>query len=125
MAGLYWAIVVIGAGWFLLADRTGYAARRWKGRLYDLISWWHTPSDRFAALIALSTIALVVVAAFQLNAMNRTDDAIHRQLKVIEADQRPWMKVEKVEAYVHPLGYGGLQFNGGKNIGFLPYTLRR
>jgi hypothetical protein len=43
--------------------------------------WWNVPSDRFAALIALFTAVLAVVAYFQLKAMRHTDEAINDQLK--------------------------------------------
>lgn len=39
--------------------------------------WWKTPSDRFAALIALFTAVLAGVAYFQLSAMRSTDEATH------------------------------------------------
>jgi hypothetical protein len=60
--------------------------------------WWKTPSDRFAALIALFTAVLAFVAWRQLAAMRSADDkigdqvrAVGRQLSLMEADQRPWV----------------------------------
>jgi hypothetical protein len=96
--------------------------RSWRGKFRGWFKWWWTPSDRFAFFIALFTAALALVAYFQLSAMRSTDEAIHRQLSAIEADERPWMKVEKIEPLVHPLDsrIGGLRFSGPNTVGFLP-----
>jgi hypothetical protein len=70
--------------------------------------WWTPPADRFAGLVAIFTLCLVVVSYCQLN-------AIRGQLTAMEADQRPWIKAN-VE-----IG-GPLQFppNG---IGILPLKI--
>src|SRR4029077_6176596 len=39
----------------------------------------------------------------------------------MEADQRPWVKIQKLEPYKSPIPeLGGLRFNGSPNVGFLP-----
>jgi len=41
------------------------------------------------------------------------------QLDAMEADQRPWMKIEKLEPYKSPIDPWGLKFAGSDVVGFL------
>jgi hypothetical protein len=52
-------------------------SRGWRSQIGSWFEWWRVPSDRFAALIALFTAVLSVVAYFQLTAMRSTDEATH------------------------------------------------
>lgn len=60
-----------------LAEERLALSKGWK----TWFKWWANPSDRFAALLFLSTAALVVVSFFQLKAMRHADEAINDQLK--------------------------------------------
>jgi hypothetical protein len=76
--------------------------QRWFG-------WWKTPSDRFAALIALFTAVLALVAYCQLGAMRSTDEAIHTQLEIMQGQlnemqiaKRPSVSFHEVEFQTAP-----------------------
>jgi len=76
--------------------------------------WWKTPSDRFAALIALFTGVLALVAYFQLSAMRSTDegtriaaDAAKKSADVAERTlldlQRPYIFVDDPQFLRSPI----------------------
>jgi hypothetical protein len=75
--------------------------------------WWKTPSDRFAALIALFTAVLAGVAYFQLSAMRSTDDAIRGQLEEMKNQQRPIL-IAQSQSIVSPFAIDGV---GNAKIG--------
>jgi hypothetical protein len=75
--------------------------------------WWKTPSDRFAALIALFTAVLAAVAYFQLSAMRSTDDAIRGQLEEMRNQQRPIL-IAQSQSITSPFTIDGI---GNAKIG--------
>jgi hypothetical protein len=81
------------------------------------------------AVVAAAAVLSFIAALLQWNALSSTDAATQKlakaaldQASVMQADQRPWMQVEKVEPYVYPLDsrFGGLNYSGSHIIGFLP-----
>ena len=79
--------------------------------------------------VTLFTGILAVLALLQFLAINSTDRATHDlakaavdQASIIAAHQRPWVKVENVEPFVHPLdaNIGGLNYASSHKVGFLP-----
>jgi hypothetical protein len=79
--------------------------------------------------VTLFTGILALLALLQFLALNSTDRATHdlakaavEQASIMAADQRPWVKVQTVEPFVHPLdaNIGGLNYAGSHNVGFLP-----
>jgi hypothetical protein len=79
--------------------------------------WWKTPSDRFAAFIALFTAVLAIVAYFQLDAMHSTDKAIHNQLEAMkEADRTTRESFSAVQRpFITALGLDYSQQGYGSN----------
>jgi hypothetical protein len=76
----------------------------------------------FALVAALVGFSQAIIADRQLSAMQGQLTALQDQLKVMLVDQRPWVKIQKVEPYIHPISaeLSGLRYSGSHEIGFLP-----
>lgn len=84
--------------------RHTYAYYKKCGIIGAIRNGWQWLLDKPERLTALSTFAIflatavaVVIGAAQWRALKSTDAAIHRQLSLIEADQRPWVGIQKFE----------------------------
>src|ERR1700730_9276714 len=77
---------------------------------------------RWTRRVGIFTIVLAIVASITAGIFWRQLDVMQGQLNVLEADQRPWMKVQEITPYIHPIDsrIGGLRFNGENTVGFLP-----
>lgn len=113
------------------------AAAREKRHRY--FKWWHTPSDRFAFLVAIFTGVLAVftgvlavVSIFQWLKLSDQQQAMHGQLDVMTADERPWIAIENLKL-AGPLTHDAAGWQGGtrwhvmlsyhlKNYGKTPAT---
>jgi hypothetical protein len=107
-------------------------------RIHSGVRWtWSHVSDLFrfineknansvitvaTVFVALAAIATAVVGLWQWKALNHQGELLQGQLNVMEADQRPWMKIETIAPNVSPIdpNFGGLRFCGPNSPGFLP-----
>jgi len=89
-------------------------------------AWWRINNWNWTALgtcvIALFTILIYFVGRYQWRTFQEQLSVMQSQLDAMEADQRPWMKIEKLEPYASPIDprLGGLRFSGSDTVGFLP-----
>lgn len=79
---------------------------------------------RWTRAVASYTKWLVIVGAIAAAVAYFTLRAIQGQLDAMDADQRPWIKVEKIEPLSYPkfqgMEFGGLEFAKPDFVGFLP-----
>ena len=84
-------------------------------------SWTATWTAIGTCVMALFTVGIYCVGLAQWQTFQQQLTAMQGQLDAMEADQRPWVKIQKLEPYKSPIPeLGGLRFNGSPNVGFLP-----
>jgi hypothetical protein len=100
-------------------------AKTWWRRVWPRIknwSWTATWTAISTCVMALFTVGIYLVGRAQWQTFQQQLTAMQGQLNAMEADQRPWVKIQKLEPYQSPIGpaLGGLMFRGSHDVGFLP-----
>jgi hypothetical protein len=89
-------------------------------------AWWRIKNWNWTAIgtcaIAAVTIFIFVVSLYQWGTFQDQLTVMQGQLSAMQADQRPWIKIEKVVPSTSTTDpqYGGLRFPGPDTFGFLP-----
>jgi hypothetical protein len=90
---------------------------------------WHIENWNWTAIatcvMAAFTVGIYFVGRYQWHTFQDQLAVMQDQLNAMEADQRPWMKIEKIAPSISPIDprFGGLRFNGPNTIGFLPLDI--
>ena len=73
-------------------------------------------------MIAAVTIFIFIVSLYQWGTFQDQLTVMQGQLSAMQADQRPWIKIEKVVPSTSTTDpqYAGLRFPGPDTFGFLP-----
>jgi hypothetical protein len=73
-------------------------------------------------VMALFTVLIYLVGRDQWRTFQKQLTVMQGQLDAMEADQRPWLKIQNLEPYKSPIDpqLAGLRFYGSDAFGFLP-----
>ena len=93
----------------------------WWRRVWQRLENWNWIAIG-TCVMALFTVLIYLVGRDQWRTFQQQLTVMQGQLDAMEADQRPWMKIEKLEPYKSPIDpqLGGLRFAGSDVVGFLP-----
>jgi hypothetical protein len=100
--------------------------KKLRKKVFDGTPWQRINNWNWTALgtcvIAFFTILIYFVGRYQWYTFQEQLTVMQGQLNAMEADQRPWMKIEKLAPYISPIDprIGGLRFSGPNTVGFLP-----
>jgi hypothetical protein len=91
----------------------------WWRRVWQRLENWNWIAIG-TSVMALFTVLIYLVGRDQWRTFQQQLTVMQGQLDAMEADQRPWMKIEKLEPYKSPIDPWGLRFAGPDVVGFLP-----